>query len=84
MGYYADVGEGGRGEGGNINHLIFIMSKEISASQAEEESNKFKTVQYTRSVPVYTSKGSKNQRGLKGETQGHPLTSIFMFRLYEI
>ncbi len=80
MGYYADVGEGGGRGGGNINHLIFIMSKEISASQAEEESNKFKTVQYIERASLYL-KGIKNQRGLKRETQGHPLTYTFMFRL---
>jgi hypothetical protein len=56
------------------------MSKEISASQAEEESNKFKTVQYIERASLYL-KGIKNQRGLKRETQGHPLTYTFMFRL---
>jgi hypothetical protein len=61
MGYYADVGEGG----GNINHRIFIMSKEISASQAEEESNKFKTVQYIERASLYL-RGLKNQKRIEG------------------
>ncbi len=62
MGYYADVGEEGRGEGGNINHLIFIMSKEISASQAEEESNKFKTVQYIERASLHLKELQKPKR----------------------
>jgi hypothetical protein len=63
MGYYADVGEEGRGGGGrNINHLIFIMSKEISASQAEEESNKFKIVQYTERASLYLKELKKPKR----------------------
>ncbi len=60
MGYYADVGEEG-----NINHLIFIMSKEISASQAEEESNKFKTVQYTERPSMYL-KGLQKSKRIEG------------------
>jgi hypothetical protein len=48
--------------GGNINHLIFIMSKEISASQAEEESNKFKTVQYIERASLYLKGLQKSKR----------------------
>jgi hypothetical protein len=43
------------------------MSKEISASQAEEESNKFKTVQYIERASLYLI-GLKKPKRIDGRS----------------